>query len=648
MKRQDYYNKLEIFNDRLLNIVEKFLDKIPNQSYSHSINLGNVITSDANSIISETPEKIEKKQEKINLIEEKNNLNQAEPETKTDEFKKIEFSDVKINTKSLYSTDFNMELHKRIMKTNVLICSTQLPGNGGSATNAYNIHYILSALKINSICFFFENIENSEEASINEFNHYKLKNIHILKKSLDVKNKFLEIINSFCGGPENIEIAYCKNYTSPIHIYNLFKDTAFAGTITYLVAGSRSFTNYLNKTPNEETFPFYKHMKDVKDDENKLSNWLIDGDEKASVETCDYINGNSKTCGDSFKLYSKNDSKYNGELYTTNVTYEILKSKIKPNSVLSKKNRKYDILFATSSLKRKVKNPSFAMKLFNDPRIQKYTKLVIGDYSQQYEDASKNILCEEKVTNIDAIHYMNNSKIVINTSYYEASPNTCLEAICSGAHVIISENSGGINEVLCKDDIIPLENTDKWIERIINVLETDEKCKNVENETNIIENLCLDVFQKKYKINKPISNDKNIISFHYKIMLIKDFEINLFKNNVLYIPEFRKQFDAKYEKQRIKFLNNIYKLKDFEVISQIPDQNIENVVSDCKMEEIPGAVRKFLKNSGFKGSIINYKDVDKKKELYHVFIKTPSLEIYNKILSDGYKFIDISSKHFIV
>ena len=560
-------------------------------------------------------------------------------------------------------------MHKKIIGTNILICSTQLPGNGGSATNAYNIHAILRELNVNSVCIFLEDISNEQKTQIiKKFNHYNLPKIYILSRKGEIgKVEFKNIMEKEFKSTNSIpEIAYCKNYSSPHIIREYLGINSDKTSIVYLVAGSKSYTEYLNTSQQKEKLGFYEHKKELEknlESESYKSLIIKDSEFKSSISS-DYINGNSVTCGESYMLYSNSQklkSKYNGELYTSFTTYKILNDKIRKESMPDFDKRSIDVLFAVSSTKRKVKNSKFAISIFNDVRLKDMKKVIIGDYSTQYANEYKNIKSYEKLSNLEVLNYMNNAKILINTSYYEASPNTCIEALCLNCHVLTSVNCGSMNEILEDQDLLNLNNKDSWVDRIISIIKSNknqQKFKKVE----ILKNFSSDILQKKMQINKnsfDFSSDFSLLSINYFFMNSIKYNIDVLKNiNVtpdnayIMIPDFRPQIDEKYAMQRLKFIKNIETLKNFNIItnSQLSNLLVKNkhsgekvLFSDCeKITELPGAFRKICKSLGI--NQISKTSSETQKTLCYVYFKKPTLEKYKKIGFGGKgKYIDLSA-----
>ena len=562
----------------------------------------------------------------------------------------------KIDCSEFFSDEINLECHKNIIGTNVLICSTQLPGNGGSATNAYNIHAILQELNINSVCVFLEDLNDSEKTqTIADFNHHNLSKIYIVSRNK--KDDFNEIMmNEFKSTDGVPEIAYCKNYSSP-SIIRGYLDNPDKTSIVYLVAGSKSYTEYLNQTDHDKTLPFYDHKKALENDMNseQYKSLAIHGSELNSVISSDYINGNSVTCGESYILYSNSEelkNKYSGELYTSFITHKILNDKIKKENLLDFDKRTIDVLFVVSNTKRKVKNSTFCVDLFNDVRLQDMTKVIIGDYASQYEDSHKNIKSYEKATNLEVLQYMSIAKIVINVSYYEASPNTCIEALCLGCHILSSNNCGSMNEILDDCDIINLNNKDEWVKRISTIIKDNTHNQNTKKIT-ILENLTKDILYKKMKIDKKtfsFESKFSILSVNYFFMnSIKNYmgalnSININpENSYIMIPDLRIGIDDKYKSQKIKFMKNITKLKNFNIITNTNALKLLKpggvLFSDCEnMAELPGRFRKICKTL----DINHISTENPKNHTLYVYFKKQSLDKYKKNICNN-RFIDLSS-----
>ena len=534
---------------------------------------------------------------------------------------------------------------------NVVVCSTQLPGNGGSATNAYNIHNMLCQLGFNSVCIFIE-----DESNICDFNYDNLKNIYVLQKSIsceiktsDVLKKFEKIMDKhFKGLPS---VFYCKNYFAPTYIKNMINSSSYDLNLTkiaYLIAGSRGFTDLLEKN----VIPFYS-----KECEDLCQDLWCEKQELTSIDNCDYIFSNSKTCYDAFKRFCPvtHVNKHCCQLYTSLATYELLKS----DKTIKFDNKEIDIIFIVSNTNRKIKNSNFAINLLNNEKLRKYKKVVIGDYSFTKKNSSSNIIFLESVDNNDVIKYLKKSKILINTSLFEAFPNTCLEAIASNCNVICSKNCGGMNEFLHHDNVLNLTNQNSWIDRIEQIL---NECRFI-TEFNNNNNICEDIMLKTYKIYKQISSEKisdlldkkkSIISINYT--LLKDINSGdkwdefkqLTTDKCLYTTEFYRKINEKYIGQQVKmtmFLENFNTYLCDYIDYDTKLENIDLITDLPNINKVSSALRKKIFSIS---DNINISDIDKKHNLVFVIFKKPLFSYYEKLINNNKQIIDLSSGSIIV
>lgn len=625
MYKNKYINRLENTNNTLIDIIETLVNKFPNLSggYPPVINCDQQIPYESHI---DTSSSISQSSSRHSTRPASPNHSISRPEQKS------QTSPISCNLKlrNVFDDEFISNIYKNIIGVNVFVCSSQLPGNGGSATNAYNIYNMLCKLKIKSTCVFFEN--NCDESDIEKFNHFGLGGIHILPRT-DVQNyveKFEQIIdNSFGKLPD---IFYCKNYTCPSAIKKLIQLSKYEDytNVVYLVAGSRGFTDIINNKP----MSFYsteltKTARNV---------WFGDA-EKKSVEDADYIFGNSMTCRDAYMVFANKQemAKYKGQLYTSLITYELLKNNV--NTQI----KDIDVLFAVSNINRKIKNADYASKIFQSEKIKHLNKVIIGDYSFKYEDDEKNIKCYERVPNEEVMRYMMRAKVVINVSLFEACPNTCLEAIAFGCRVLCSKNCGGINEFIPKQDILGVddEDIDMWCDRIIDVVQTEQEYS-IPNMTQMfIKNIYrVAHVRASLYLSEIIENHMNVMSLNYwnsKYFLNKDINQKFLIADIMGIE------DLRYQKQINKLVQYISDKKPelydgIIVDTQIDDLSIYTNVGELK--DIPGKCRKFLNSISENITICDISKISE-TDFGFVFLKKPTDEMLELIVEK--KVVDISA-----
>lgn len=332
----------------------------------------------------------------------------------------------------------------------ILIASTQWPSYGGAATNAYNLIKFLRSKGYHCAGLFHESANNK----INNFDPDQIGGIWNLqrindkadyKKISELVRK--EIVTYLRGEPT---ICFSKNYVSPLECKLLFPNSL----IVYLVSGSSQATGFANKRISiqrflNENIEFVKNKKEIK-----------------SLEVSDYIIPNSKI---SEKVINKIYPEYGQKIlhYQDTSFVSVNSLEIKENS-----NRVYDIVFITSRCDRLVKGPDIVQKIFADPSLQKYTKLVIGDKSNEYfQDIGDNIILKDSMPNKEILQHLSRSKLLISPSYYDASPNCPREALACNCYILINKNIG-YSEFL-DDHFVCEDNYDisEWVNKINYILQ---------------------------------------------------------------------------------------------------------------------------------------------------------------------------------
>jgi hypothetical protein len=349
----------------------------------------------------------------------------------------------------------------------ILVCSTQYPGYGGAATNAYLIVKFLRSKGYKACGLFFHNninvnydpdkiggiylFSNKYTFFSKQFKNYK-ERLYYSNYKL-IKDKIKTFLN---GSPD---ICFAKNYVAPYICKKIFN----CRTI-YLVSGIKYF-----KDNNKLTaIDFLK--KDYKINIKKSLSYYY---EKQSLEVSDMIVCNSNLTK---KLFLKLNPDYSNKLFdnvlnTSNILYN--KTKIV--------NKNIDIIFICSRMDRTQKNPELVKKIFEDKRLDKYKKVVIGDQSINYFRNIKNITCYNLLTQKECIEHMKKSKFLLIPSFFDSSPNVCLEAYYNNCIPIISKNIGGyenFHDYLICNNLL----SEEWIGRIIKLLKNYKYSKNLINK----------------------------------------------------------------------------------------------------------------------------------------------------------------------
>lgn len=384
----------------------------------------------------------------------------------------------------------------------IVVASTQWPGYGGSATNAYNIIKFLRSMGYKTAGIFFEN--NDCEIDPDE-----IKGIwRIDRKLKNYVEHFGDIIN-YLGGVPNFCLG--KNYVAPILLKKMFP----TGKNYYLVSGSIHMT-YLAKYGISANL-FLKNKIEKYDhifNEKKIKKTI--NYELECFKASDLVIPNSEI---SLKILQKIYKKQKNKIkFYIDVTLATAATSNKNYGKKKSEKRDNDIIFVVSNVLRNVKNSDFVRKLFVNEKLKKYKKIVVGKNSEIFEDCAtaigftKNNIIKKLLAN---------SKLIILPSYFDANPNVIQEAIYQNCLPLLSKNVGGAerfdDHFVCDD----IYNEELWVEKIQYLVNNfDYFIKNIEekklwiNKYEIVRNINLlknILKNEKYEINQvPKKNIKSL------------------------------------------------------------------------------------------------------------------------------------------
>lgn len=350
----------------------------------------------------------------------------------------------------------------------VIISSTQYPGYGGAATNAYKLikFYRENGIKTFGLFFYDMPVVNYDPENIGGI---YLANNH--QDKIATYNIKTYVYNYLKHKPT---ICLAKNYVAPVICKKIFN----CYTI-YLVSGM----NYSKK--NLEIFKNSNCSNILDFDFNYKDNIL----EIECNNISDLIVINSKLCMDIFKKkYPEYCFKiYKNYIDTTNILYE----NIEPINI----NKKYDIILCCSNLTRLVKNNLFLIDILNDIKLKNYKKCIIGN-SNEYFQGIPNTNLFGLLTQKECESYFQESKLLLFPSLFDANPNTVREALANNCLVLTTKNIG-FYEILPNEFICNSYNKNEWIEKILFILKNYENLKNIEvNFKNCSEEIINMIYNK--------------------------------------------------------------------------------------------------------------------------------------------------------
>ncbi len=345
-------------------------------------------------------------------------------------------------------------------KYNVLICSIDTPHIGGAATNAYNLmremkeYYNITGLFISS--------------KYNTIDPENLGNINFLEMNQNIEDTANELINRIIN-ERKIDCIFVKNYKCYCIIYRTLLKLGYDIPIIFSPSGSRFMNLEKNNNMN--------NMEDIYDEESLLDSNIYNIELIRTMDTknlyeliteydnqleyyvinkAKYILPNSNI---TFNLLNQVYNNLNTIHFPINITY-IDYEKI----VINKNKREYDYGFVCYSWKRKIKGLDITKKIIE--RLTKLNKkiLIVG-YNSGYKNGN-NITSINNLQHDELIKYLQNTKTVIFTSYYDSSPNVLKEALSCDCNVVLSTNIGNYDLINSKYVVTDIQNIDEWIEKI--------------------------------------------------------------------------------------------------------------------------------------------------------------------------------------
>lgn len=311
----------------------------------------------------------------------------------------------------------------------VLITSTQYPYNGGAATNAVALIKYFRANGCLAAGIFFDKTDHSVDPD-------EIGGIWRVKdKTYNQKTK--ELVTKFLNGEPEIILA--KNYVAPVLSKDIFPDSKVA----YMVTGSPQMRILSKKKISAQLY-----LKSEYIEKFDL--------EIQAINKSDIVIPNSR-------LGKRLLYKHYGNL---NKITEPIDTSMALNGNFTSiefQKRKYDLAFIVSNFSREVKNAKFAKEIFK--KLPHYQKIAVGQGSQFFSNIP-NTETLDLLNHQQVLDILSNTKVVICTSFYDASPNIIKEGLACQANILISKNCGWSEnypvEFVC-DDVYDLN---QWIKKI--------------------------------------------------------------------------------------------------------------------------------------------------------------------------------------
>lgn len=359
-----------------------------------------------------------------------------------------------------------------------IFSSTQLPGNGGAATNCLYLHeYVKNNLQHDSIAVFLTSANPSKD-------HIK-KDIYIL--DLRKEEKFSEfkyqILRKY--NEKNI-ICLCKNVVAPQKMKQIFP----LSKVIYLVSGCPIHTFWANFDSNISFVNYKKNLINREITENDKQNIMkyfeqIEEERKA-IQLCDEIlTNNNNTKEVLLHHYKDHINKIcNISINTSNLKFDY------PNiSQEDFDKRDIDIIFAVSSHTRVSKGSAIMNKIITNNNMDNLTKVVIGNKFEEVFNVNniKKCLFLNQLSQSELFSYLKRSKILIIPSTGDASPNILYEGLHVGCNILLTKNCGNYElfpDISVLEDV---DDIDLFIKHIY-LLKDHRIDYNIQNDRKIFNN----------------------------------------------------------------------------------------------------------------------------------------------------------------
>jgi hypothetical protein len=338
-----------------------------------------------------------------------------------------------------------------------IISSTQYPGYGGAATNAYKlIKYIRNkGYKVGGL-FFNNNINvNFDPDNIGGI---------FIQNEIGPYNKN-EILNYLRYEPT---ICLAKNYIAPTLCKKFFNCYT-----VYLVSGINQFASVFQN----------KSALQILDKNFKINSSYFIKEEEDCINISDIIVFNSNLLKQIFhKIYPQSINKSYDNIINTTINNKDDKKNF---------NKEYDIIICCSSLDRIDKNNKFLINILNNKKFCNYKKCIIGNNNHKFKNIQNSIFFN-LLEHDKCIEYISKSKILLMPSLFEANSNTIREALINNCFPLITKNIGSSENfpdyLICNNFEIT-----EWTDKLLYLLENYDNIKiNIPNINSIDEIFNLD------------------------------------------------------------------------------------------------------------------------------------------------------------
>lgn len=502
------------------------------------------------------------------------------------------------------------------------IISHELPNYGGSASNSYAMFKFYQKY-FDITCIFIDSGNYIAKIEDKEKYLQQYSDMKIIYHNEDVNQKLIEYI-------QKTDIILLRSPQVPQTIDIDFKLLKFLSKKIISIFGGGMRNNFSRKL---EEIKLRKELSinDYIENYNQTSGnidiqtQLLKNERYMKViEQSDYISTNTRKYDNIFKTHF--EKKYIGYYPFSAINkynFQVCTYKDDTNWV----TRKYDIILIGSSLKRTVKGVIFFLDIVKN---LPYNIIIIGN--------NMNYILPQNVTHIpftnDVNNYLKQSKLLISTSLFEASPNTLFEGINQGCNILTSSLVHD-NEFKNECVVTNYPNKIEWNDKIsyllknkINSLKDRNTLqKSLDKFSQSLINMNISENKKLVLIITFLEEDINSLRVHYskaKNYLLADSLIKLgynvffLTNKVNYVTFKDKYYYIHHKFLTSKELSNFsyifFGLHNEEYLTPlIKETNIFNTVLKCK---------KIYNNCKVICKMCNYPEtIDKHYDSYNLFDK---------------------------
>ena len=350
----------------------------------------------------------------------------------------------------------------KLNKPRILIICSDFPNNGGAATNTIFLNDYFNSHGFNSTAIFL----NEDQKTFEDYDDNGLyKNIVILNEL-----KYNTALINYVENQENYDKIILRTSLNS----NVLKSIKIkTNKLYFFVPGI--FKNNLDKNPfNFET-----------------KNWVNDNlqyinlSNLNAVKYCDEVFCNSNLTKRIMEIFlgKKIEDKIN-------ILNFVALRQNKKNLLKKWVDREYDLIFITNNFSRDIKNFNLAIEIYKSfPSLK---KIIVGDGEIDLLNNIPNVTYYSTLSDNEIYSLLENTKISINTSYFDSFSNVSWNALQNGCNLIVSKNNG-IAQYLGEENIVKTYELKDWVNKIENSLKEQnsitEKIDKLfwETEVNIME-----------------------------------------------------------------------------------------------------------------------------------------------------------------